>query len=59
LTRAKSIVLGGTAMVVAVAIWITVTETGIAEEKVLVSLFRLGQEFVTLVRDDYIGTPLY
>jgi NitT/TauT family transport system permease protein len=59
MTRVTSTVLGAAALAVVGAIWFGVTEWGLVDPGIVVSPIRLAQEFVSLMRNGYVGTPLY
>jgi ABC-type nitrate/sulfonate/bicarbonate transport system permease component len=59
LTRTTSSLLGAAALVSAFALWTAITALGVVDPKILVSPLTFGSEFVSLMREGYIGTPLY
>ncbi len=57
--RWHSLGLSLAAVVVALVGWLIVTEGGFVSEKVLPSPWAIAQELVVLLRQGYVGTPLY
>jgi ABC-type nitrate/sulfonate/bicarbonate transport system permease component len=59
MTRTTSALLSTVAVLVALAVWLVLTEGGFVNTKTLVSPIGLIRQFVTLAVDGYLGTPLY
>ena len=59
MTPLRSALLSAAAILAALCIWFAVTSGGVVSSKILVSPMGLLQQFVTLARDGYDGTPLY